>query len=84
MSFDVVLLDVRLPDGNGLDLTQDIAAIDAASRPQVVIVSASVLPGEQATALSSGADAFLGEPYRPADVVEFLTRLLENRVRGPD
>lgn len=79
--FDVVLLDVRLPDGNGLDLTDQIAAIDEVKRPRVAIVSASVLPAERAAAIESGADAFLGKPYRPADVAQLLTRLLRTRRR---
>jgi CheY-like chemotaxis protein len=79
--FDVVLLDVRLPDGNGLDLTDQIAAIDEVKRPRVAIVSASVLPAERAAAIESGADAFLGKPYRPADVAQLLTSLLRTRRR---
>jgi CheY-like chemotaxis protein len=73
------LLDVRLPDGNGLDLTDQIGAIDEARRPRVAIVSASVLPEERTAAIASGADVFLGKPYTPADVAELLTTLLDTR-----
>jgi CheY-like chemotaxis protein len=74
---DVVLLDVRLPDGNGLALAQELRALDDAVRPRVVILSASVLPGDRAAALRSGVDRFLGKPYRPVDLVETLQDLLE-------
>jgi CheY-like chemotaxis protein len=74
---DVVLLDVRLPDGSGLALAQELRALDAEVRPRVVILSASVLPGEREAALQSGVDRFLGKPYRPLELVETLQDLLE-------
>jgi CheY-like chemotaxis protein len=74
---DVVLLDVRLPDGNGLALAEELRALDDAVRPRIVILSASVLPGDRDAALRSGVDRFLGKPYRPLELVETLVDLLE-------
>jgi two-component system KDP operon response regulator KdpE len=67
---DVVLLDVRLPDGNGLDLAAEMRA--AGNRARVVVVSASVLPAEQMRALASGADAFLGKPFGAEQLIDAL------------
>lgn len=72
---DVILLDVRLPDGSGLDLARELAAMPADERPRIVILSASVLPMERAAAIEVGADAFLGKPYRPTELIELLERL---------
>jgi two-component system KDP operon response regulator KdpE len=72
----VVILDVRLPDGNGLDLARTIASGPPADRPRVVVMSASVLPAERDAALAAGCDAFLGKPFRPAE----LTKLLQDWV----
>jgi CheY-like chemotaxis protein len=68
---DVVLLDVRLPDGSGLELARELVD-HGGPRPKIVILSASVLPSERSAALESGCDAFLGKPYRPADLLELL------------
>ena len=73
-AFDVVLVDARLPDGNGLDLIPELRS-RAPDPPRVAVVSASVLPGEQATALAHGADAFLGKPFSAAGLVALLDRL---------
>lgn len=70
---DIVLLDVRLPDGNGLALAREIKT--AADSARVVIVSASVLPAEQANALASGAAAFLPKPIDASILVDMLVRL---------
>lgn len=73
----VVLLDVRLPDGNGLTLARELRSRPAAQRPRVLILSASVLPAERDAALAAGADAFLGKPYRPPELVDRLIELIE-------
>ena len=70
---DVVLLDVRLPDGNGLDLVDEIRT--RAPQAKVVVVSASVLPADRASALETGADAFLAKPFGAADLEQTLGRL---------
>jgi CheY-like chemotaxis protein len=77
---DIILLDVRLPDGNGLDLAREIAV--RPGRPPILVLSASVLPSERAAALRSGADDFMGKPFRAHDLYDAMTRLLDGRLAG--
>jgi len=72
---DLVLLDVRLPDRNGLTLSPGGA--DGANAPAFVVLSASVLPSERATAMASGAAGFLAKPYRPAELVDTVAAVLQ-------
>jgi two-component system KDP operon response regulator KdpE len=76
---DLVLLDVRLPDGNGLDLATEL--LGNATRPRVMVLSASVLPNERDAAIRAGADAFLAKPYRPAELLEGVGRLIGDEGR---
>lgn len=69
---DILLVDVRLPDGNGFDLVAELRASEGSERSRVVIVSASVLPSERALALASGADAFLSKPFRASELLDIL------------
>ena len=71
---DLILLDVNLPDGNGLDLARELATQD--DRPRVVALTASVLPHERAAAMSAGCDGFLDKPYGAADLVGVLSTYL--------
>lgn len=74
---DVVLLDVRLPDGSGLDLAGELrASADGGGGPPrfVAILSASVLEGERQAAAASGADEFLGKPFAPRELIALLDR----------
>ena len=81
---DLVLLDMNLPDGNGLTLARELAAGELDTRepaggapggrrrPVVVAVTASVLPQDRAAALAAGCDDFLDKPYAAADLVEVV------------
>ena len=71
---DLVLLDVRLPDGNGLTLIPE--ADGKRDAPSFVVLSASVLPTERATALASGAAGFTAKPYRPVDLMATIADVL--------
>lgn len=73
---DLVLLDVRLPDGNGLSLIPDETEGRSGS-PSFVVLSASVLPSERAAALESGAAGFLAKPYRPSELLDTIADLLQ-------
>jgi DNA-binding response OmpR family regulator len=71
-----VILDVRLPDGNGLDLATELQAGDWPSRPAVIVMSASVLPAERDTAIQRGANAFLGKPFGLGEFAEVVRRFV--------
>ena len=79
---DLVLLDMNLPDGNGLTLASELAAGTVATdrlRPVVVAVTASVLPEDRAAALAAGCDGFLDKPYAAADLVATVANHLARR-----
>jgi CheY-like chemotaxis protein len=69
---DLVLLDMNLPDGNGLALARELSSgrVPAGRhRPAVVAVTASVLPTDRTAAIEAGCDGFLDKPYAAADLV---------------
>ncbi len=76
---DLILLDMNLPDGNGLTLAHELATggvPDGRARPKVVAVTASVLPQDRAAAIEAGCDGFLDKPYAAADLVATVARYL--------
>lgn len=76
---DLVLLDVRLPDGDGLDLARELR--DAPERRiPVVVVSARILPAERLAALEAGGDQFIAKPVDPRELVEAVAALARARL----
>ena len=76
---DLILLDMNLPDGNGLSLARERADRGmpvGRARPAVVAVTASVLPQDRAAALEAGCDGFLDKPYAAADLVRVVAEHL--------
>jgi CheY-like chemotaxis protein len=79
---DLILLDMNLPDGNGLTLAGELASgVTGGGRPRptVVAVTASVLPQDRAAALEAGCDGFLDKPYAAADLVKVVAEHLARR-----
>lgn len=66
---DVVLMDIRMPEGDGLWATEEIAADPRLSGVHVVIVTTFELDEYVARAVRAGAAGFLVKDTEPADLV---------------
>jgi DNA-binding NarL/FixJ family response regulator len=66
---DVVLMDIRMPDGDGLWATEQIAADPALASVHVVIVTTFELDDYVARALKAGASGFLVKDTEPVDLL---------------
>ncbi len=71
--FDVAVLDLGLPDGNGVDLIGDLRA--ANPDVAVLVLSASLHPTNLERATEAGADEILDKLASPAEVVGAVRRL---------
>ncbi|CAN5274264.1 response regulator transcription factor [soil metagenome] len=66
---DVVLMDIRMPDGDGLWATEQIAADPALSRTHIVIVTTFALDEYVAQAIRAGASGFLVKDTEPVELI---------------
>ncbi|GAA1841759.1 response regulator transcription factor [Agromyces salentinus] len=66
---DVVLMDIRMPDGDGLWATEQIAADPALAGVRVVIVTTFELDEYVARAVRAGASGFLVKDTEPVDLI---------------
>lgn len=73
--YDLILLDVHLPDGSGLTVAQEVGGW-LQGRPPVIALTAAALPREQAAALDAGCDTFLAKPYTSSELVDAIVKLL--------
>src|SRR5207247_3818 len=74
---DLVVLDVNLPDINGLEVCRQIKAHPATTGIPVMHMSAGyVRPEDRTLALEEGADAYLTKPVEPRELIAQAKALL--------
>ncbi|MCP4715732.1 MAG: sigma-54-dependent Fis family transcriptional regulator [Deltaproteobacteria bacterium] len=76
-TYDVVLLDVRLPDGNGLDLLPEIRK--GAYSPEVIIITAEGDPDGAELAIKNGAWDYIEKPSSVEKMSLPIIRALQYR-----
>ena len=72
---DLVLMDIQLPDINGIQAFERIRADAATARIPVVAFTASVTTGDRSRIGDAGFDAFLGKPIQLKEFVDTVRRL---------
>jgi two-component system, OmpR family, catabolic regulation response regulator CreB len=72
-TFDLLLLDVGLPDGSGLDLCREVRA---AGHVPVLMLSARGEELDRVLGLELGADDYMAKPFSPRELVARVKALL--------
>jgi len=79
-AYDLVLLDVNLPDGSGFDLATDIRrgrlAADAGPAPKILMLTARGGLNDRVRGLDHGADDYLVKPFAVAELCARVRALL--------
>ena len=73
---DLVLMDIQLPDINGIDAFERIRANAATAKVPVVAFTASVTANDRSRIGDAGFDGFLGKPINLKEFVETVRRML--------
>lgn len=80
-AWDLIALDIRLGDGNSIDILPELRA--GLRRPTPILgLSASVLNMDTEEALQAGFDDFLPKPFKERDLFEKLGRLMHLQWTG--
>lgn len=75
-SVDFVLTDVRLPDGDGLDLVRQICGQDG-PRPRMIVMTGHLDRQSVDGAMTSGAEAVLLKPFKLSTLIDRLNNPAE-------
>ncbi|MDQ8700864.1 response regulator transcription factor [Hyphomicrobium sp. LHD-15] len=78
---DLIILDVMLPDGSGLDLCRDLRA--ARSTIPIILLTALREDVDRIIGLEIGADDYLGKPFNPRELLA-RARAVLRRVANSD
>ena len=78
---DLVVLDLGLPDIDGLDFIRDLRSW---SEVPIIVLSARSTEADKVTALDAGADDYLEKPFGVGELVARVRALLRRHARGAD
>jgi CheY-like chemotaxis protein len=75
--YDVVLMDVQMPELDGLDATRQICSRwPRADRPRIIAMTANAMQGDRDLCLAAGMDDYISKPIRTEELVAALGRSL--------
>ena len=73
--YDVVLMDVQMPELDGLDASRRICERwPAEVRPRIIAMTANAMPEDREACFAAGMDDYVAKPIRPNELAEALSR----------
>jgi two-component system, NtrC family, sensor kinase len=81
-TFALVILDVLLEDGDGIELLQEIRGMPSGGATSVMMLSTETEVRDRVRGLTRGADEYVGKPYDPTYLVGRARELVRRRDDG--
>ena len=78
-TFDVMLMDVEMPEMDGLDATESIrdAKADTGAHVPIIAMTAHAMKGDRERCLEAGMDDYIAKPIRGEHLIEVLRKVLK-------
>lgn len=82
--FDLLVLDLMLPDGDGLDLCRELRSQPATRALPLLMLTARGEPLDRVLGLEMGADDYLGKPFEARELLARIKALLRRSTQSLD
>jgi len=70
--YDVILMDVQMPEMDGLDATRNIRKLKDVTQPHIIAMTANAMEGDREMCIKAGMDDYVSKPIRVNELVEAL------------
>jgi two-component system, cell cycle response regulator DivK len=79
----LIVLDVELPDGDGLDLARRVKALPQDESIPIVACTADAMKGDRERALEAGCDAYVSKPIDTREFAALVSSMLPSSRHDP-
>jgi CheY-like chemotaxis protein len=73
-TYDVILMDVQMPEMDGLDSTRAIRKLANVAQPHIIAMTANAMEGDREMCIAAGMNDYISKPIRINELVEALLR----------
>jgi CheY-like chemotaxis protein len=81
--YDVILMDVQMPEMDGLEASRRICALwPRDERPQIIAMTANAMQGDREMCLDAGMDDYVSKPIRVEELVTALSKVIPHKQRS--
>jgi CheY-like chemotaxis protein len=74
-SYDLILMDVQMPEMDGLDATRNIRKLENIDQPHIIAMTANAMQGDREMCLQAGMDDYVSKPIRIEELVEAMLKV---------
>lgn len=78
--YRIIIADLRMPDGSGLELLKDLRRQN--SKQEIILMSSFISGAEREMALDLGVDALLEKPFQLSELLEMVAGLAKEKSIG--
>lgn len=73
---DLILMDIQLPDINGLEVTKMIRASEIKNSIPIIAITSYAMTGDRQKALDAGCDSYIEKPIDPETIMNDINRYI--------
>lgn len=81
LNFDLVFMDMSLPNKNGFEITNILRKTKDYKEVPIVALTGQVMKGMKEKALNSGFDEYLAKPCTPKDIMSVIKKYINNKAK---